>query len=330
MRGKWLLTGILIAVVAATAGGWLWWRARSVRTAPLPPQAAAIPSGAELQLQGVIRAKNVIDIQSPADGVVEEVVVQPGDEVFEGQILARIRNENLQQAERDARAEWEASQGRVNALESSLLAARLEESRAAANSSRARSDLDRASRAQQRQQLLWREGATPRRQYEAAEKELASARTESSALDALASQIEGRISKITSDLESAKKTMAEKEEELERAKAELEGAVVHSPSDGVVTAVARAVGAEVKKNAETLLQLSPDLSALEIVLEPSPEILPRIRAGLPVLIRMAELPGEGLTATVREVTEEKAIIEFSSPSPLIRPGMTALVVVKLS
>jgi multidrug efflux pump subunit AcrA (membrane-fusion protein) len=330
MRGKWLLTGGVIAVVAACLGGWFWWQARADNPAPPPSRQTALPPGAELQLQGVIRAKNVIDIQSPADGVVEEVVVQPGDEVFEGQILARIRNENLQQAERDARADYEAAQSRVNAFESSLLAARLEESRAAANSSRARSDLDRAARTQQRQQLLWREGATPRRQYEAAEKELASARTESSALDALAAQIEARIAKVNSDLESAKKTMAEKEEELERAKADLEGAVIHSPADGVVTAVARSAGAEVKKNAETLLQLSPDLSALEIVLEPSPEILPRIRAGLPVLIRMAELPGEGLTATVREVAGEKAVIEFSSPSPLIRPGMTALVVVKLS
>jgi multidrug resistance efflux pump len=332
MKKAWM-TAAAAAVVLAGAGwgGWTYWQGRKAaepKAAPAP-DAVELAPGALVNLQGVLRAQNVVTVAAPLDGVMEEVPVTVGEEVFESQILGRIANDFLEQNERNATLELERAQARVGALESTLLAARLEESRASADAARARSEYARAEREYQRQRILLREGATAKNTHDATQKVFESTQVESETLTALTRAIQERIQQASRDIEAARKTLAEEEEKLEQARLELAAEQVVSPVDGVVVAIRKSAGAEVKKEVDILFDIAVDLTAMEVVLEPEPPVLKRVKAGMEALVDLADLPGDGLPAAVRAVEEGKVYVEFASPTPLARPGDPAFVRLKL-
>lgn len=331
MRGKWLLIGGITLLAASGTGAFLLWKKEQAAKPAVKLEAVKeFPPGAEVRVEGTLRARNVITLKAPIDGVLEEVPVSPGDEVFEGQILGRVANETLRQNEREASMEFERAQARLNALESSLIAARLEQNRSEADASRARGEQVRTERIHKRQQLLWGEGATSRKAYESAENEYLTARNEAETLTALASQIAERVEQAAKDIEAAKKTMQEEELQYTTAKDELTASDIHSPVDGLVLAIRKKAGDEVKKESDVVFEIGVDLVALEAVLEPDPKVFKRITPGSQAMVVIAELPGDGLPGTVTKAQDGQVVIEFASPSPLIRPGMNVVVRLKLT
>lgn len=328
MQKRWL--GVAGLVVVAGAAGFAYWRTRSAPPPPPPVvEQPGLPPGAEVTLEGTLRALHVIPVLAPLDGILEEIPVAPGDEVFEGQLLGRVTNELLEQNERNAQLELERAQARLSASESALLAARLEESRVSADASRARSEFQRAEREYERQRILLREGATARNTHDASQKVYDASKAESETLTALSRAIQDRIQQSAKEIETARKALAEEEEALELARQQLAAEQILSPADGIVIAVRKSAGAEVKKEADTLFDIGVDLTALEAVLEPEPPVLQRLEPGQAALVEVDELPGDGLPATVRAIEDGKVYVEFASPSPLIRPGMPARVRLKL-
>ena len=329
MRGKWLLFGGMVIFMAAGAGAFYLWMKHLAPAPVIQTKAPGLPPGAEVRLEGKIQAVNLLQVTAPIDGVAEEFAVKPGDEVYEGQILGRIANESLLDNERESALETDRAQGRVNTAESELIAARLEDSRASADAARIRSELQRTERIYQRQSQLVKEGAIPKNAYEKAEQEYLAAKAEAETLTSLAESARERIQRSTSELEMAKKALAEKEQAHDAAKAELTAASLVSPVDGLVIAIHKNAGEAVSKSAGSLIDVASDLSQLELAIDANPSIASRVAAGQPALIVMPELPGDGLNATVKSVENGRIVVEFSSPSPLIRPGMSAVARLKL-
>ncbi len=325
VRGKWILLAGAVLIAAGGVAAVVFLK----RRAPPPPAPAktetVLPKGAEVTLTGRIQAAEVTAIEVPLDGVLEEVAVKAGDEVFEGQILARIANSALRDNEREAQLEVERAQARISALEAELTAARLEDSRLAAELARARTESAQTERTYQRQDMLRREGATPRLTFERAEKEYAAARDELDRVRTLAGVAQDRIQSLLKEIDASKRAEAEKEETYEAAKADLAAADVLAPADGLVVAVRRGEGEEVQKGTGSLIDIATDATQLEVVVDAPPQYTRRLAAGQPALIVMAELPGNGLQATIKAVEAERVVVEFASPSPLVKPGMTAAV-----
>lgn len=322
---------VALGLLGIGAGGVAYWRV-SHKAAPPPAPAAKetpLPAGAEVQVSGKIRAANVVRVPAPVEGTLEEFPVRPGDEVFEGQIIGRIRNDNLAAAEREAALELERAQARLQAAESALIASRLEQSRLEADLSRARGELAQKERVYTRQSLLNREGATPRRTFENAQQDFEAARAETNTLDELVKQVAYRIEKAAADVKSARKSLDLETEQYEEAKQNLASADIRSPADGIVVAIRKAAGDEVTREEQALFEIAVELVSLELVVEPEPPIVNRLKPGLPALIRIAEIPGEGLPAQVKSIDGGQVVIEFASPDPVIRPGMTALAVLRL-
>ena len=63
--------------------------------------------------------------------------------------------------------------------------------------------------------------------------------------------------------------------------------------------------------------------ALEVAVEPKPEILKRLRQGRPALVVVLDLQSGGMPRTIKEIKGAEAIVEFTSTLPAIRPGMRA-------
>jgi multidrug resistance efflux pump len=332
MRGKWLLiSGILILLaVAAGALSWLW-RSRSspAVVAPAPPPRPAVFVGSEVSLLGKIRAQHIVPVAVPVEGTIEYVSVEVGQDVYEGEVLARIRNTGLETAHQVAAAEAERAQSRLNSLESTYIAARLEASRAHAEASRSQSDFARAEKAYLRQQMWYREGATPRLVFEKTQKEFEAAQTQYRTLEELARQTAEREESLHKEMDHARRVLEEKNQQLEEAKSNLAGVEIRSPADGILVGRTKQPGEEVTPEVKDLFQIAVDLSALEAVLEPEPPALERIRIGQEAILQVAEIPGEGLPGKVKEIKGSDVTVEFVNPSPAIRPGLTAQVRIKL-
>ncbi|MBM3746267.1 MAG: hypothetical protein FJW34_10765 [Acidobacteria bacterium] len=329
MRGKWWLAASAVILLAVAAGALsLLWRGASKPPAP-PPAAPAEFTDPEVSLPGLIRAQHVILLGVPVDGVIEFTAVEPGQDVYEGEVLAHVRNQGLEAAQQLAQAQAERAQTRLDSLNSALIAARLEASRARADASRAQTEFERAEKAYQRQQILNKEGAARRLEFEKAQKEFQLAEGHYRALEELARQSERRVESLGKEIDTARRLLEDKNSELEEAQQDNAAAEIRSPVDGILLARSKQHGDEVTRDLKDLFQIAADLSLLEAVVEPTPPVRARLRPGQAALVVIAEAPGEGLQGVVREVKSGEAIVEFISPTTAIRPGLTAQVTIKL-
>ena len=117
---------------------------------------------------------------------------------------------------------------------------------------------------------------------------------------------------------------------MEQARQDLSAGEVHSPVDGLVMSRRADVGQEVTREVKDLFVIAVNLAALQVVLEPEPPVLARIRPGQDALVQLAEIPGQGIPGKVKEVKGTQVIVEFTSPSPDVRPGLIAQVLIKLT
>jgi multidrug resistance efflux pump len=328
MRGRWVLFAGTVILAGAAAGALTWLR----RSAP-QSQAAVIPAAAqaprELSLTGKIQALHVVPVGVTVAGTIDAFLAEPGQEVYEGQVLARIGSHNLEAAREEAARDAKNAQDKASAVESRMIAARLEAARTQMDAKRGREELDRAEKTYRRQEMLNHEGATPRLVYEKSEREFEAARGESTALDALARQADDRLSELRSELEAAKQAAAEQAADVESATAQAASAEIRSPVSGIiVTRKGEAGEALTPAEAGSLFEIAADLSQLAVEIEPDKASIARIRPGADALIFVAELPGP-IPASVKEVKGDNVIVAFTNPSAVIRPGMTAQVRLKL-
>jgi multidrug resistance efflux pump len=331
MRGTWLLVSASAILLAIAAGAISYWREqRAVRDAPQAQQTEPAALQGEVSLPGKIQAQQLSWVDAEVTGRIQELLVSEGEEVYEGQLLARITNQGLETARETAQAAVDSYQERINKIEAAILAGRLEVSRARADATRARSEYDRTEKAFRRQKLLNSEGATPRQVFERSEKEFEGARVEFESLEQLARQSEDRVAQLLKDLEGAKKILEDKSNQLEDAQEDLKAAEIRSPVTGLVVTRKGEIGSDIEMGAESarLFGIATDLASLDVVLDPEPPVLKVLRTGMPALVIVADTP-EPLTGTLREIKGNQAIVEFTSPTPLIKPGMTAQVRLKL-
>jgi multidrug resistance efflux pump len=324
MRRKWIgIAGGIVVVACGVAA--LAIRGRQ-RPAPKPAAAlaaAAIVQSSEITLQGKIRPQHVTGVAASVPGFIEAFLVEPGADVYEGQVLARIGAQGLESAREVAQTALERAQEQVSKAEAAVTAARLELSRAEADSSRARMALDRADRAFQRQQTLLKEGATPRLTYEKTLHEYEGAQKEWDIVDATVRTGRDQVQSAAEEVAAARKIVADKTKALEDAQYALSAAEVHAPVDGYVVSRKGEVGADARQAGNELFQIATDLYALEVALEPKAEVLKRLVPGQPALVLVLDLQSAAMQGAVREIKDGHVIVEFNSSLPAIKPGMNA-------
>ena len=325
MHRKWPLAGGLALLVLAAAIAWGWYS----RGRPKPVQArseiarpAAQPS--EISLQGKIQARNVVNIASPINGIVEQYLVNVGEEVFEGEVLAHIKNPELDSAEQTARADAERAQAHITDLEAQLIAARLEVSRARSDAVRAKADYERTQKAYTRQKQLLDAGATPRLTFEKAEQDYQNAKAEYEGLSGVAQGADDHVTSLAKEIENAKAMVQSKSKDLDNAEAQLAGGELRSQVNGVLVARRGQPGDRVDQSMKDLLQIAVDLSDLQVVVDAEPRIAEQIRTGQPAVILIAEAPS-AIEGAVREIKGGQVFVDFTSPSAVIKPGLTAQV-----
>src|SRR5579859_5889006 len=126
MRGKWPLAAGLVLLMAVV-GGLITVSRTNFSQRKQSPQAVqpAPPSPKEVVLEGPVEARKVVNIPASTEGVIVRFMANTGEPVFEGELLAQIRNPKLDSAAQAATADAEQAQAHVADLENALLGARL-------------------------------------------------------------------------------------------------------------------------------------------------------------------------------------------------------------
>ena len=328
MRGTWVW--LSIAAIGAGVGiGALSLRSRR-EPPPLPVnRGAAVVASTEITLNGTIRPQHVTGVAAQVNGNVEALMADVGDEVFAGQVLARIGAGGLESEREAAARSVEYAQEQVARAEAAITSAKLESSRAAADEQRAQMAVDRADKTYSRQKTLHAAGATPRLTYEKAEADYQSAQQELTVMQKAATAAEESVQSSIERLESAKKVLADKSRQLETAQGAFEAAEVRAPVDGLVVGRKGEVGKPAEEAGDQLFQIATDTYALEVDVEPQPAALKRIQPGQAALVVILDLQTGGLPATVKAIKDNVVTVEFTSTMPAIRPGMRADVRLKL-
>ena len=322
MRARWWIVSIL--AVAAIGGG-LALRRKPVPAAPQQKSEAVAPAPSGNTIQGKIRPQHVVGVAANVPGFIEALLVDPGQDVYEGQVLARIGAQGLESNRESAAQVLEHAQEQVTRSEAVLAGAKLELSRAEADASRSRMNLERLEKVYARQQTLYREGATPRLTYEKAGADYEAAKKDFDIMDNAARTGREHVQNAQKDVENARKFAADKRALLEDAMENLAASEVHSPVDGYVVAREGEIGKSVEGVGDKLFTIATDLFALEVVLEPKEEMMKKIIPGMPVTVSVLEADGAAFEGTVKEINDKdhQVIVEFGNASPSVKPGMVA-------
>ncbi len=334
VRDRWFLALASLLMLGLAGGGIYAWKrgkapTQKTQEAPQPLPVPALQPGAEVSFTSVIQAQVVAPVSAPIDGTIESIEVEVGAEVYEGQLLARIKNLGLELAQAEAQQELERVQTRVNNLESSLIAARLEVSRANADADRSRAEYERTDKAAERQRMLYAEKATPRLTYEKAQRDFAQAKTEYESLREQARVADERVQSISRDLDAARRALDEKKDASEATRAELAISEVHSPVDGVLVSARANAGDEVDPTMKDLFQVAVDPSQLQVIIEPEERIANKLTEGLPALVQVLEISGDAISGEVKKTASGQWKVEFTTGDVNIKPGLNAIVKVKL-
>jgi len=296
---------------------------------PSRDAAAVIPQRNQVTLNGIIRPQHLTAVTSTVSGNVEAVMAAVGDDVYQGQVLARIGSAGLE-SEREAAAHGvEYAQEQVAKAESAITSARMEASRAGADQQRSQIALDRAEKLYSRQKTLHSSGATPRMTYEKAEQDYESQQQEAAIMEKAVRAATDNVQSAVDQLAAAKKILADKTGQLEQAQGAFEAAEVRAPVDGLVVERKAEAGKSVQELGGDLFQIATDTFALEVAVEPKAEILKTLRPGQQALVIVPDLQTGGIPGAIKEIKDTQAIVEFQSTLPAIRPGMRADVRFKL-
>jgi multidrug resistance efflux pump len=289
---------------------------------PVAAVAAKTFEGPEVTLTGALQPQSTEQVDAPAAGILDAWFVDVGAEVYEDQLVGRIRNADLDNALQGAQAAIDRADLRIAQVDAQVVSAKLEVSRTDADKIRTHNELDRLEKLYERYKNLYEVGALPRLTFEQTEADYNSAKTQASSRDAASKDAQDKAAALDHDSEGAKRALTQLTSALEEAKAAVAECELHSPADGVVLTRNVHQGDKVEESAKNLMTVATELKKLAVLLTPDPLVLARIRVGQHAFVRVsdAELPGE-----VHEIRGGEVVVYFTSPEPIMELGTAAQV-----
>jgi RND family efflux transporter MFP subunit len=121
---RWVWAVLAIVVVLSLAGAGAWWffsaRGVEVQTATAVQPSSGASAGAVLQATGYITARRRATVSTQITGTLTQVLIEEGDRVEKGQVLARLEDSALKAALNTAQANLQASEAQVAQAQAQL------------------------------------------------------------------------------------------------------------------------------------------------------------------------------------------------------------------
>ncbi|MBD1910358.1 MULTISPECIES: efflux RND transporter periplasmic adaptor subunit [unclassified Leptolyngbya] len=332
----WLLALIAAGVVGLGTAGVITVRQKSepvdisALTVPVEAQALTV----QITANGRVQPVQTVNLSPKNAGVLEELLVEQGERIQKGQIIARMESSDLQArlTQAEARVEQARAQlARVQAGDRPQETAqrRAEVSQAEAQVADAQTRLSLAETRLNRNRTLQAEGAISQDDLDAIEQEARSARANLASAQANRQAIEERYAlsrsgSRTEDIAEAEAQLKEAIGNLQSAQVQLEDTIIRAPFTGIVTQKYATEGAFVTPttsasdaSSATSTAIVALANGLEVLAEVPEVDIGQITVGQQVEIRADALPNKVFKGRVRLVAPE-AVVEQNVTSFQVR------------
>jgi multidrug efflux pump subunit AcrA (membrane-fusion protein) len=329
---------ILILILTSAIGGTLWHALNHNGAKPQtaaaqqktpPPRAISTTTLAtgsatrKVQLLGQVESRQQATIRSRIDGLVEEILVQPGDRITKGMTIAILDNADGKVALSEAKARLAQERSNLARLEVGTRPEIIAQRRASLSSAQAREqeaedDLNRTSD-------LVSQGARSQRNLIEARSALDDARgarleAEAALAEAIAGPIREEIAAQQANVEAAQAA-------VNRAEINLQRTQIKAIADGVLQQRRVSPGDYVESADEIATMVASD--NLDVFLEVPEELTGAIKPGLPVVLNARALPQWQGRATITGVVpaadtasrRQRVRVSLDNPPPNLLSGM---------
>jgi HlyD family secretion protein len=320
-RGKVLLGGALFLVVLGIFG-----MGAIRKPKPIPAEKLVEVTRGDIARSVVARGKieplSKVEVKSKANGIIQKLLVDVGDGVKEGQVLAELDKENLRAQSREAAASLEAEQANLEAALALQAKARIE----AANP-----ELDFARRDHERIQGLFQQKIASEQALDDTKRALEVSKNRQELLNAA-------VQTATAQVTQARARVAAAKAVVDRAEENLSYATIRSPVAGIVLTRDREVGDAVSSilnlgSAATLIMTLGDVSSVYIKGEVDEADIGKAECGLRARTKVESFPNESFEGVVKRiapmgkeqnnVTTFEVRVTISNPQGKLRVNMTA-------
>jgi len=289
-------------------------------TVPVESQVLTV----RITANGRVQPVQTVNISPKATGILRELLVEQGDRVRAGQIIARMENEDVAARMMQARAQVAEAQARLAAVRSGnrpeeIAQRRAEVERAQAQVRDAETRVQLANQRLERNRMLASQGAISRDALDEVIREANGARANLEQAQASLRAAEqslnlSRNGSRAEDIAQAEAQLASALGNLRSIEVQQEDTVLRAPFDGIVTQKYATEGAFVTPTTSasdatsaTSTAIVAIASGLEILAEVPEVDIGQIRLGQAVEIRADALPNQVFTGEVRLVAPEAVV-----------------------
>ena len=306
--------------------GGLWFAGVFHGAKPIPPEKIVVVERGDLARSVVARGKveprSSVGIKSKANGIIKELLVDVGDPVTKGQVLAELDKEDLAAQVRGAKAGLDAEEANLQAATAAEAKARRE----AANP-----ELEFTRRDFERAQGLFKEKIASQQQLDDADRSYQMCRNRQGLLEAMVDCAAAQTQQVRARVAAAKAT-------VERAEEALGYATIRSPIDGIVLWRPTEVGHPVSSllnlgSAASLIMVLGDMSSVFVKGAVDEADVGKAQLHQCVRTRVEAYPNERFDGVVQRiapmsqeqgnVTTFEVRVTIANPQGKLRAGMTA-------
>ena len=293
---------------------------------PIPPEKIVAVERGDVARSVVARGKieplSSVGIKSKANGIIKALLVDAGESVTQGQILAELDKEDLEAAVREAKATRDAEEANVQAAIAAEAKARIET---------ANPELEFTRRDYERAQGLFKEKIASQQQLDDAERAYQICRNRQQLLDAT-------VETAAAQTQQARARAAAAKASLDRAGETLGYATIRAPISGIVLQRPTEVGDAVSSllnlgSAASLIMILGDTSSVYIKGDVDEADIGKTELNQRVRTKVESYPNESFEGVVKRiapmgkdqnnVTTFEVRVTISNPQGKLRVGMTA-------
>lgn len=331
---RWLW---LVMAVVLTTGGFATWRSLTASSASKPAVAQQSPSpravetialtsgtsARQVQLLGQVEASERATVRAQTSGVIQELLVQPGDRLEPGMTIAVLDDADQQLALSQAQARLAQQRSNLARLTVGTRPEIIAQRRGAlsAASAREQAAIDNLNRVEG----LVREGAFSQRLLVEARSAVDAAR--GARLEAQAELAEAQAGPIREEIEAQRANVAAAQAEVNQARLTQLRTQVRATSIGVVERRLVSRGDYMESNGEIVSLIAGD--RLDIFLELPEELTGRVTAGMPIQLTSRALPQWQQRTTVTAVVpaadstsrRQRVRVRLENAGQRLLPGM---------
>ncbi len=289
---RWGLLALALAGIAIVAGLLMWLFLNKPK--PIPPEKLVRVERGDIARSvvaiGHIEALSKVAVKSKANGIIQELQVDVGDKVKEGQILAELDKDNPRAQLREAKAVLDGEEANLKMAVAAQEKAKIEV---------VNPELSFARRDFERTQKLFAQKIASQQVVDDVEKTLEVAANRKQMLEAAVIGSEAQVAQAQARIAAARAA-------LDRAEENLRNATIRSPIEGIVLTRDTEVGDAVSSilnlgSAATLIMTLGDMSSVYVKGEVDEADVGKIHTNMPVRIKVESFSGESFKGEVTRI-----------------------------